>query len=72
MMSKHNPSNERTKRKYDKENILVAYSPELKPQGKPHGTIYWKAKGMRPKRPLMFRTLENRLSPLKKTRKGRM
>ncbi len=63
---------ERTKRKYDKENILVAYSPELKPQGKPHGTIYWKAKGMRPKRPLMFRTLENRLSPLKKTRKGRM
>jgi hypothetical protein len=61
---------ERTNRKYDRRKILVAYSPEHKPLGKPQGTIYWKAEGMRSKRPLVFRTLENRLPLLKRLEKA--
>lgn len=57
---------ERKNRKYDRTGILKDFIEQPKLKGLPHGTIYWQSKGKRGKLRLMFRTLENRLSAIRK------
>ena len=61
---------ERNQRKYDNNNILVKFSPEPKTPGRPQGTFFWKAEGMKSNRSFISRTIENRLSKIRKKISG--